>query len=128
MTGGPMQVLTKKPRILPVFLALALTLTLTVALLPVSSVQAEGLIGQMTASAESVEIGKTVTITFLSVPAVTVSAYQVTVSFDTGKFDYVSGSDLTGLNGASSVDNNGSSISVYAYGDTVWPTPANCAS
>ncbi len=113
-----MQVLTKKPRILPVFLALALTLTLTVALLPVSSVQAEGLIGQMTASAESVEIGKTVTITFLSVPAVTVSAYQVTVSFDTGKFDYVSGSDLTGLNGASSVDNNGSSISVYAYGDT----------
>ncbi|NCC77927.1 MAG: hypothetical protein EOM08_16030, partial [Clostridia bacterium] len=109
-----MQVLNAKPRILTLFLALVLA----VALIPVQNVQAEGLIGQVTASAESAEIGKTVTITFLSVPAVTVSAYQVTVSFDTGKFDFVSGSDLTGLNGASSVDNNGSSISVFAYGDT----------
>ncbi|GEM_PF-2530272 len=102
----------------PLALLLALILTLAFTLVPVQVVEAEGLIGQITASAESAEIGKTVTITFLSVPAVTVSAYQVTVSFDTGKFDFVSGSDLTGLNGASSVDNNGSSVSVYAYGDT----------
>lgn len=113
-----MQVLTQKPRFLPLALALLLTLATSLLLLPVQPVAAEGLIGQITASAESVEMGKTVTLTFLSVPAVTVSAYQVTISFDTGKFDFVSGSDLTGLNGASSVDNNGSSVSVYAYGDS----------
>jgi hypothetical protein len=53
--------------------------------------KAEGLVGPITASAETVAVGKTVSITFLSVPAVTISAYQVTIHFDTAKFDFVSG-------------------------------------
>ncbi|MDD2533924.1 MAG: hypothetical protein PHC86_04435 [Eubacteriales bacterium] len=88
------------------------------ALLPAQAVYAEGIVGQVTSSNSSVTAGSTVTITFSAVPAVTISAYQVTVGFNTELFEYVSGSDLTGLNGSSSVDNNGSSIAVFAYGDT----------
>lgn len=101
--------------------SIMLLIALVFALLPVQAVQAEGIVGQITASNSSVTVGNTVTVTFSAVPAVTVSAYQVTIGFDTALFEYVSGSDLTGLNGGSSIDNNGSSISVFAYGDTGVP-------
>ena len=96
-------------------------LAFVLALLPLQTVRAEGIVGQITASNSTVTVGNTVTVTFSAVPAVTVSAYQVTVGFDTTLFEYVSGADLTGLNGGSSIDNNGSSISVFAYGDTGVP-------
>ena len=101
--------------------ALALLICLSILFVPAPAVEAEGIAGQLSASSTSVAAGSTVTITFSAVPAVTVSAYQVNVNFDTSKFDYVSGQDLTGLNGGNSIDNNGGSIGVFAYGDTDVP-------
>lgn len=101
------------------FKRLAVFLTIAViCLVPITPVQAEGIVGQLTTSATSTRVGSTVTVTFSAVPAVTISAYQVTVNFDTNLFEYVSGADLTGLNGGNSIDNNGGSIAVFAYGDT----------
>jgi FlaG/FlaF family flagellin (archaellin) len=117
-TGGSMH--HRLTRSLPIFLALLISLTILLAPVP-ATVVAEGIAGQLSASSTSVAAGSTVTITFSAVPAVNVSAYQVNVNFDTAKFEYVSGQDLTGLNGGNSIDNNGGSIGVFAYGDTDVP-------
>ena len=109
-----MYTILSKNKLMPVVLIVLLVLAMS----PALAVQAEGITGQITAGSSSVAVGSTVSVTFSAIPAVTVTAYQVSVTFDTGKFEYVSGQDLTGLNGANSVDNNGSSISVYAYGDS----------
>lgn len=107
----------RKTPIFKTFLtALVIALVAITALLPVEVVRAEGIVGQLTASSSTVAVGNTVSLTFLTAPAVTIMSYDVTVNFDTSKFEYVSGSDLTNLDGGHIIENNGSSIRVLAYG------------